>query len=147
MISYTDHFQKYYHTCKLFLLASLNKLELFTAFDRFLVSSPSSRVSCNRKKCRPTANLRKASPSVSSLSRERRSWHFSVVRASKTYKLSKQMLAEKAFHLYVHNHPKHCLSFLHKISNCFSKPVLKLFYTGRAYSMGGNFISFREWSR
>ena len=79
-----DHILKHNQTCKLLLVASLNKLELFTALDLLLVSSPSSSASCKRKRCRPTANLRKASPSDSSLSREKRSWHFSVVSASRT---------------------------------------------------------------
>lgn len=70
---FTHNFKGFNHTCKFLLLASFNKLELFTTLERFLVSSPSSRVSCKRKRCRPTANLRKASPRISSLSRDRRS--------------------------------------------------------------------------
>lgn len=72
-------------TCNLFSVASFSKLELFTTFERFLVSCPSSRASCKRKRRLPTANLRNASPRTSSLSREKCSLHFSVVSASRTW--------------------------------------------------------------
>jgi len=72
-------------TCKLFLIATMYRLELLTAFERFLVNCPSSKASCKRKRCLPTANLRNASPSTSSLSREKDSWQFSVVSASRTW--------------------------------------------------------------
>ena len=84
-------FEKYLRnpafTSNLYLMASLHRFELLTALDRFLVNCPSSKASYLRKRCRPTANLRKASPRTSSLSKEKRSQHLSVVSASRTWQM------------------------------------------------------------
>lgn len=70
-------------TCKLLLIASSQRYELFTRLERFFVSCPSSSPSKERKLCRPTTYFKNASPSTSNLSREKRSMHLSVVSASK----------------------------------------------------------------
>lgn len=123
------------YTCKLLLVASFSKLELFTTFERFLVSWPSSSNACKRKKCRPTANLRKASPSSSSLSRENRSWHFSVVSASRTLNEDWSHYEELLVQQAKLDEYKFCQRIIiGKISG------------EQSYSLGSNLGSFREWS-